>query len=576
MGKLAVRACATILVLGLVGSGSTLAYAETGGEHDASDIVVTQEPEGIDGIAPVEGELVNEDESDLTNTDSELPSDPGVESDADSEDVANENQSPPAEGDTVIEEPTTTVRPGAEIAFTFGKVGLLTLPAGDNIRDSVNVNVQADSPAVANVRVEDLDGNELADLGSIEFTNTQLMATVPVQVQGLQAGTLQLVVESADGISVNSVTLVVGSGKPTTVSLSLSRATIETWKPSSIKSTTATVSAKDETGQTVPFSGKVVAKVGGKSVTRNLISTTGKSATTSIAGSDLGVGKGSVVTTAKGSGVTNSSKSVTLQVRDVSVKTVKMSRSAATVYPVKDGYVDSVKLSVSASTSTGKAVKSNGSVKVTRAGKTVKSWKLKSSKSWSASWNGKVGGKILPGTYKVVVSLKGPQGVAKTSSVKVKVSPLKLVTKTSSKTIKATSAFTRYATYDEYDNGYCEVLYGDLSCIGFDTYYGDSLSLFAYGTQSLPREMRSSLKYGGAKVRATLDTTYSSGVALWGYGTNERNGKFVEMSAGKSSAGWASVPKGDTQVVFSAGLGEYSFFRAETVKIEYRYKVLTK
>ena len=575
MGKLAVRTCATLLVLGLVGSGSTIAYADPGAEGDAPGLVV-QEPENVEDGAPIEDEGGNTDESDSTESVPEAPVDPEIEGDLGEEDNVDDNQAPSVDGDPAGDELAPGVPSRSGINFTFGKVGLLTLPAGDNVRDVVNVNVQADGPTMANVRVADFAGNDLAYLGSVEFTDAQLVATVPVPVQGLQAGSLQLIIESADGMSSNSVALVVGSGKPKAVSLSLSRSTVETWKSSSIKSTTATVSAKDETGQTVPFTGKVVAKVGGKSVTRNLLSTNGKSAKADVAGSGLGLGKGSVVATVKGSGASTSSKAVTLQVRDVSVKTVKVSRSVATVYPVKDGYIDSVKFKVAASTSTGKAVKSTGSVKVTRAGKTVKSWKLKSSKSWSASWNGKVGSKIVPGTYKVVVTLKGPQGPAKSSSIKVKVAPDKLVTKTSTKTIKATSGFTRYANYDLYDEGYCEILYGDLSCIGFDAYYGDSLSLFAYGAHSLPREMRNSAKYGGAKVRATLDTTFSSGIALWGYGTNDRNGKFVEMSEGYSSPGWVSVPKGDKQVVFSAGLGEYSFFSASTVKIEYRYKVLTK
>ena len=55
MGKLAVRTCATLLVLGLVGSGSTIAYADPGAEGDAPGLVV-QEPENVEDGAPIEDE----------------------------------------------------------------------------------------------------------------------------------------------------------------------------------------------------------------------------------------------------------------------------------------------------------------------------------------------------------------------------------------------------------------------------------------------------------------------------------------------------------------------------------------
>lgn len=571
---------AAFLVFGLVGAGSTAAQAEA---HVPSAEIV-QGQDSLENAGVDEGETGGGEVPQVTEPVPESPGGTETETDPSAEPPVGEQVEPPSDdseatvGDADVDpNPRSQAeRSGAGVYFEFSKASTLTLPAGDGVRDVAEVRVRSNLPTSASLSVEDAVGNQLADLGALEFTQTQLVHTVSIPVEGLTAGSLSLKVETVDGQADGYASLTVGSGKPMSVSLGLSRSTVETWKSSPIRRTTAIVSARDETGMLVPFSGKVVTKVGGKSVTQKLQSSSGSAVSTNIDGSALTIGKAAVVAIVTGSGVSKTSRSLSLLVRDVSVQKVKVARSVATVYPVKDGYVDSVKLSVSASTSTGKSVAATGSVKITRAGKTVKSWNLKSSKPWSATWNGRVGSKVVPGTYKVAVALKGPQGATKTTSATIKVVGDKLVTKTTSKTISAASAFPRYSTYDLLDEGYCLTSAGRISCIGFDAYYTDSLSLFAYGSSAIPADVRKAAKHGGVKVRATLDADFRDGVVVWGYGTNGNNSKIIEMKSGRSSAGWVSVPQRDTRLNLSAGLGEYSYFGASTVKIEYKYRVLTK
>ena len=86
--------------------------------------------------------------------------------------------------------------------------------------------------------------------------------SVTVDVSGLPAGDLEIVATPTVG-SVVTTPITVGSGEIADVSLSLSASSILTWTKGTPRSTTATVSATDETGLNVPFNGNVVATVGG-------------------------------------------------------------------------------------------------------------------------------------------------------------------------------------------------------------------------------------------------------------------------------------------------------------------------
>ncbi len=428
--------------------------------------------------------------------------------------------------------------------------GPLTLPDGDGVRDITAVTLSADIATDATIEVLAADGATiLRELDAVTITDTLAFAFA-VPVTGLPAGELYLRATPTAGDPVQ-VPLLVGSGDPTTVTLALSRSTIYTWAKSTTRTTVATVSAVDETGLTIPFAGTVTAKVGVKSQSVAVASKDANPAKATISSSKLAAGKATVTARVTGTAATKTSTAASLTVKNVAVSSTKLTASATTVYPTKDGYKDSVTLKVSSKTTTGGAVPVTGTVKITSKGKTVASWKLSSSKAWSKTWNGKVKGKVLPGTYTVSVSIKGPEGAAKVASKKITVKKGKLVTKTTKTTVTRKSLLTDQLTIS-------------------------GVSLYA-GTRSVPKAVVKSIAYGAPKVRVSADVTRVSGDVAWGYGIADTEvGKVAEITKrGVSSPGWLKLPKSARKIDVILVTGESSSVTIKTFTIEYTYKVLS-
>ncbi|GAA5036915.1 hypothetical protein ACFQRL_13765 [Microbacterium fluvii] len=466
--------------------------------------------------------------------------------------------------------------------LSLGAAGVLTLPDADGVRDATEVTVSSTAPTTATVTVASADGLTLyAQVGTVELTEQNgLTAAVAVPVTGLPAGALSVVATPTTG-EASSTGLTVGSGAAVTASLSLSRSTIYTWSKSTRHTTTVSVAVEDETGLAVPFTGTVTAKVGSSTKSVAVAAADASTATATLSASKLAHGSGTVSATVVGAGeaaITSAARALT--VSSVALKSTKLAASAATLYPTKDGYRDSAKLSVSSTTTTGGSIPTTGGVTITRGGKTVASWKLSSSKAWSATWNGKVGGKVVAGTYKVTVSIKGPEGKTQSASKTITVKKGKLVTKKTSKWVSAKSVIKKYANYDFYDQGYCGTdwaVAGDVMCIGYDDQYDGVMSLYATGALTVPSAVVKAEKYGSAKVRLTIDTIAISGDVVWGYrarGKQITNGDFITRT-GTSTRGWSTLPTETTKVDVGIGLGEYSYVAAKRFKVEYAYKVMT-
>lgn len=456
---------------------------------------------------------------------------------------------------------------------------LLTLPDADGVRDATSIQVSADAPTSVVVTVSTADrASTLLTLPAVELTvDNGLVQTVQIPVTGLTAGALVIDATPESGTP-GTAALTVGSGQPVAVSQTLSRATIYTWTGATYRSATATVGAVDETGAAVPFAGSVVATSGSTVRSYPVASTDGSAATATIAATSLPYGTATVVSTVAGAGsALVSSAEASLTVKAVAVASTSLKASVSTVYPAKDGYRDSVKLSVSTTTTTAGSIPARGSVKITRSGKTIKSWTLTSTKAWSATWDGRVATKIVPGTYKVSVAIKGPQGAAQTSSTYVTVKSGKLVTRTASKTVDAKALFKTYYTYDEWGDSYCAYnAAGDVGCEGYDAFYGDGVvSLVTEGSFAVPDAVRNAQKYGSARARVTLSTTILAGTAAWGYGRaadpTDRSGV---MRRGDYNHGWTALPATTSRLYVSAALGEYSFFVSDRVKVEWQYRVM--
>ncbi|MGC4175934.1 hypothetical protein [Demequina sp.] len=457
---------------------------------------------------------------------------------------------------------------------------VLTLPDADGVRDTTSVTVSSTLPTdVTAALVPTAGGDPVKVFAPVTLAEGTLSATIDIPVTGLAAGNYDLVATPTTGASVTTP-VTVGSGEPATVSLALSAAKIYTWSKATPRSTTATVSAVDETGLAVPFSGTVTAKVGTKTASAAIASTTGAAATATFAVSKFVAGSGTVAATVHGASLVDYSSNVaSLKVLSTAVSSVKVARSLATVYPAKDSYRDTVKFTVTPTTTTGTSFASTGTVKITRKGKTVKSWKLTSSAAKSFTWDGKVGGKIVPGTYTVSVSLKGPEGATKTVKSTIKVDSGKLKTKTKTVSHYPSKVFTTYLDYSASGLGECG--YGwsatyDIYCEGYSAYYDDTFSIFSLGSVAIPSEVKSAQKYGSTTAAVALTVPYAYGSGAWGYGDSTSEiSKAGSLKLGTTGLGKFTLAKGASRVYISFGLGEYTDMNITKVKVTYTYKVMT-
>ncbi|WP_062293805.1 hypothetical protein [Demequina phytophila] len=569
--------------------------------------------------------------------------------------------------------------------LTVGEAGVLTLPAGDGVRDETEVTVTSDVATTLTVYVNETGaGPRIVTYEPIEIVDPAVPATIPVSVDDFAPGHYEIYVVPAAGDSALAL-LTVGSGEPLDVSLTLSNSTIFTWSGASPRTTVATVSATDETGLTVPFTGTLTSTVGGKTTAPSIASTTGDAVTKKIYATNLGAGTGTVTATVSGPAAIEYSDSASLTVGSTAVTGLALSRSLGTVYPLKDSYRDTVAFTVTPSTTRdsafdatgtvkvvkdGKTVKSwalttskkrtltwdgrvggkvvagsytvtaalrgpegarrtasttvrvsataitsvglkksvgtvypakdsyrdsvaftiiprtttgtvlpaRGTVKVVRDGKTVKSWSLTTSKKRTLTWDGRIGGAIVPGTYSVAVSVKGPEGSTKKATTVVNVSARTLVTKTLIKTYPASAVMTSYQPFDYSEDGYCVANHygwGDVFCQGYDAFDFESLSLAAYGKINVPSEVVGSERFGGTSVRVYATWADVSGIAVWSYDrTSTGSTKVGEAREGSQALGALKLPETSKKIHIGIGLGENSWADVTSFRTVYTYKTL--
>ena len=132
-------------------------------------------------------------------------------------------------------------------------------------------------------------------------------------------------------------------------------------------------------------------------------------------------------------------KSVHAVTRETKISSFNLS-SPSEVYPSKDGYLDSAKISVSSDMTSGKRGSLSGSVKIVKGSTVVKTFPISKVGNQSVTWDGKIGGQIVPGSYVIVASAKGPEGGTIQKTKGIKVSPKKLAYQTLSKTYGAYEA----------------------------------------------------------------------------------------------------------------------------------------
>ncbi|KQQ93971.1 hypothetical protein ASF62_07310 [Leifsonia sp. Leaf325] len=469
-------------------------------------------------------------------------------------------------------------------ALSITPVGstVLTLPFEDGYKDFGVVHILSDVATSVVVDVVDTTTSQVfpavtAELELVEETDG-FGAEVAIPASAMPAGTYQVVARTTAEEPVASTdgpVLTVGSGVATTVAFSPSTRAFYPYKDGRYDSFVGSVSAKDETGTVLPITGSLVAISGTTKRIVAIAKTTGTAKTTfSVAG--LPVGSGSLYASVRGPvGAAKVSSSVKATFSATQITSVAVAKSVSTVYPSKDGYNDSVLITTNAKASPTGTLAVTGTVKVTLNGKTITSWKLTKSSTSKFTWNGLNNYKIVPGSYTITVSEKGPQGATKSASTTVKVSAKKLVTTTTSAWVQAIKVLPTYYRYDYYDEGYCSYNNaGAIGCASEDSYYNDyGYALITNGALSVPSAVRAASAYGNPAVRMTADVTYLDGSGAWEYFYGD-TGKFGSVGKGQRTLGWLTMKGIPAKISVNVGLREYTDYVVDRFKVEYQYKVL--
>ena len=107
---------------------------------------------------------------------------------------------------------------------------------------------------------------------------------------------------------------------------------------------------------------------------------------------------------------------------------MELSRSVSTVYPARDGYRDAITFGVRPLDAAGKPVAVTGRAYIVRRGTIAKTYDL--GVATLVSWNGQVGGAVVPGAYSFVIDVRSAAGTAAQSTSAFTVSGKRLTHRT--------------------------------------------------------------------------------------------------------------------------------------------------
>lgn len=180
------------------------------------------------------------------------------------------------------------------------------------------------------------------------------------------------------------------------------------------------------------------------------------------------------------------------------VVSAQIRQSDTTFYPTADGYKDSLVVDVESYTTTGNRLTTTGSTIAIKnsAGTVVATKTITHTGSTRFAWNGKVGGKVKPGRYSIVYTVKSAAAptmkVVKISTVVV--SAAKLIPKTISVTKRARDVFSTYVD-------------GGAACLLANTYiemYHVGSDGVCYGNVASPSVVRAAANYAPVFVTAKV------------------------------------------------------------------------
>lgn len=328
----------------------------------------------------------------------------------------------PAPVATATPRPAPTATPvGPSLAIDLAPGAVLTLPAKDGLRDRAVFRVL--SGAGGRIDVDAVRGRKTVHLRSrlaLRRTASGWGRTVPVAVSGLTAGAWRIRVQRSADPAVRArsrATVTVGSGTPVHVLARPADRTLYPYRDGVLDTAVVAVTATDETGEAVPVAGTIRIDSGARHATRTL--TAAGTARVPVTALPLGTAK---MTTSVTGPAGRAVRRTALTLAPTGVGASRIARSSDTVQPVVDGLLDSVVLTTTGSASAGSSAKVSGTLTVSR-GRTVAAvFDVPDGRQRAFVWDGRVAGAVVPGTYLVTSTLRGPQGAPRTSTTTVLVS----------------------------------------------------------------------------------------------------------------------------------------------------------
>ena len=242
----------------------------------------------------------------------------------------------------------------------------------------------------------------------------------------------------------------------------------------------------------------------------------------------------------------------------------------ATIYPHVDGYRDTLAITLAKHvTGASGTIPLTGQLTIGRGSTTVAAYPITTSATETYSWNGRVKGGIVSGTYTVIAKVTGPSGTI-TKRQSVAVSHQKLQTRTKTVTISAQEFFQHSYTATAGTSGCSDAPAGKIACTSAagEPATGsnfvpvpDKVLQFA-GYQ--PYTAQTSVKLSGVTVVAGTNTYWS-----W-------NGAhpYAFTARGTHTTATASFGSdtGKQELEFRIGGGSVAKF--DTVSIRYVYSIL--
>lgn len=290
---------------------------------------------------------------------------------------------------------------------------VLTLPKRDGLRDSTRVRIRSGaSGAVDLIATRGTKSVHLADRVRLARSGAGYQRTVVVAVQDLPVGSWTVRARRSADTAVRAAApgrLLVGSGKAVHVTIRPTARTLYPWKDGVLDRADLAVTGTDETGAAVPLAGSVRIDAAKLHRSRALART----GTASLAVTGLPLGPATVTATVTGPAGKAAVRTTGLTLAPTGAATPSLTRSSDTLQPVRDGFLDAATLTTGGLAVAGARAPVSGTLTIALGTTVVQRWIVPDGAAHTYTWDGRTGGAIVPGTYTATITLRGPEGPAR-------------------------------------------------------------------------------------------------------------------------------------------------------------------